>query len=425
MEENTMIALASEYIDAHREEMLDLWETLVSTESGNSDKEGVDRVCEILRQELECSGAQTTVVEMEKRGNFLRAEFCPRNHTESTEDAPSVIRSRSAENVPLAMPEQRAAGKSENGTARPGGILLIGHMDTVFAKGTIAKNPFRIEDGKAYGPGILDMKAGLVMTVFILRALKACGYEKRPIRVVFAGDEENGHRESTAQEEIRRACAGCSAAFNFETGFLDDGLVIGRKGSCRVTVDVEGVASHAGNDPERGRSAILEMAHKVIEIQKLNDYEHGLFVNVGVINGGTVANAVPGNCQIQIDIRYEDKNRLENTLDEIRRIAEEIHVPDTKAAVTMTRPSEVMPPSEANKTLFEHVKRAAKRIGYGDVTTKTVGGWSDSCLAAACGVPVVCAMGVKGANNHSMEEYAVVDTLFARTKLALASIITL
>lgn len=387
MEDKMMVLKAGEYVDRHRTEMMELWERLVSTESGNSDKEGVDRVCGILEKELRDSGAETAVVQMEKKGNLLRAEFHPER-----EEAP---------------------------------ILLIGHMDTVFARGTLEKNPFRVEDGKAHGPGILDMKAGLVMAVFILRALDACGYEKHPLRVVFAGDEENGHRESTAEEEIRNACKGCKAAFNFETGFLDDGLVVGRKGSCRVTVNVTGVAAHAGNDPERGRSAILEMAHKVIEIQKLNDYEHGLFVNVGLINGGTVVNAVPGNCGIQIDIRYEDRKRLDSTIRRIREITEETHVPDTSAEVSMTKPSEVMEVSEANLQLFRHVEKAAELIGYGPLKTRKTGGWSDSCLAAACGVPVVCSMGVKGANNHSMEEYAVVDTLFSRTKLALAAIITL
>lgn len=387
MEDKMMVLKAGEYVDRHRTEMMELWERLVSTESGNSDKEGVDRVCGILEKELRDSGAETAVVQMEKKGNLLRAEFHPER-----EEAP---------------------------------ILLIGHMDTVFARGTLEKNPFRVEDGKAHGPGILDMKAGLVMAVFILRALDACGYEKHPLRVVFAGDEENGHRESTAEEEIRNACKGCKAAFNFETGFLDDGLVVGRKGSCRVTVNVTGVAAHAGNDPERGRSAILEMAHKVIEIQKLNDYEHGLFVNVGLINGGTVVNAVPGNCGIQIDIRYEDRKRLDSTIRRIREIAAETHVPDTSAEVSMTKPSEVMEVSEANLQLFRHVEKAAELIGYGPLKTRKTGGWSDSCLAAACGVPVVCSMGVKGANNHSMEEYAVVDTLFSRTKLALAAIITL
>lgn len=387
MDEKKMIEAASEYIDMHREEMMALWETLVSTESGNSDKEGVDRVCAILEQELKASGAETETIPMEKKGNLLRGEFQPDGEKEA--------------------------------------ILLIGHMDTVFAKGTLAKNPFRIEDGRAYGPGVLDMKGGLVIAVFVLRALRACGYDRHPIRVVFAGDEENGHRESTAEAEILRASDGCMAAFNFETGLLDDSLVVGRKGSCRVTMTVTGVAAHAGNDPERGRSAILEMAHKIIEVQALNDYAHGLLVNVGLIEGGTVVNAVPVNCQIQIDIRYEDRKRLDATIEALREIAAKSHVPDTKAEIAMTKPSAVMEVSEANLHLFEHVKQAAELIGYGEVRTKTVGGWSDSCLAASCGVPVVCSMGVKGAKNHSMDEYAVVDTLFSRAKLALASIITL
>lgn len=388
MEDKELIAKAAQYIDGHKDGMLKLWERLVSTESGSADKEGVDMVCRMLEEELRMSRTETEIIFMEKAGNLLKGIF----HGERKE--------------------------------KP--ILLIGHMDTVFPKGTLEKNPFRVDgEGKVHGPGCLDMKAGLVIAVFVLRALEAAGYEKRPIRVVFAGDEETGHRNSTAADEIRKISAGCEAAFNFETGFLDDGLVVGRKGSCRVTVTVTGVASHAGNDPERGRSAILEMAHKIIEIQKLHDFENGLYVNVGVIKGGTVANAVPGSCEIQVDIRYEDRERLDKTIGRIKEIAASHVVPDTTAEVSMTPPSSFMKASDGNLKLFEHVKRTADRIGYGEVKTKTVGGWSDSCLAAECGVPVVCAMGVKGANNHSMEEYAVLDTLPERAKLALAAIITL
>ena len=388
MEDREKIALAVQYIDAHKAEMMKLCEQLVSIESGSADKEGVDRVCGILKAELDASSVRTRVIPMENAGNLLTGVF-----HEEREEKP---------------------------------VLLIGHMDTVFAKGTLEKNPFRIDEkGLVHGPGCLDMKPGLVMAVFILRALEACGYDRRPIRIAFAGDEETGHRQSTAADEIRKICEGCEAAFNFETGFLDDGLVVARKGSCRVMVKVKGVAAHAGNDPQRGRSAILEMAHKVIEIQKLHDFENGLFVNVGVINGGTVSNAVPGYCEIKIDIRYEDRERFHKTIERIREIAASHVVPDTTAEVEMTEPSDFMTASEGNLRLFEHVRRAAEMIGYGEVTTKAVGGWSDSCLAASCGVPVVCAMGVKGANNHSMEEYAVADTIFDRTKLALASIITL
>ena len=351
------------------------------------DKEGVYRVGAVLKDELESAGVETAVIPMERFGNLLTGVW-----------------------------NKEAAGQP---------IVLIGHMDTVFAKGTLEKNPFRIdENGNAHGPGVLDMKAGLVIVVYVLKALHEYGYGKRPIRVVFAGDEENGHRQTNAESEIRKLCAGCAAAFNFETGFIDDGLVVGRKGSCRVTLTVHGVAAHAGNDPQRGRNAILEMAHKIIEIQKLHDFEHGLFVNVGVIQGGTVANAVAASCEVGIDIRYDSFERLEETLQAIKKIAETRTVPDTTADVTWTKPSTVMPVSEKNLELFRHVQKTADMIGYGKLQTKKVGGWSDSCLAAAEGVPVVCAMGVKGANNHSMEEYAVAETLFSRAKLALASIIT-
>ena len=286
MEDRELIVKTSAYIDRHRDEMLSLWEKIVSIESGTPDKEGVDRVGAVLKNELESAGVETAVIPMERFGNLLTGVW-----------------------------HKEAAGQP---------IVLIGHMDTVFAKGTLEKNPFRIdENGNAHGPGVLDMKAGLVIAVYILKALHEYGYGKRPIRVVFAGDEENGHRQTNAESEIRKLCAGCAAAFNFETGFIDDGLVVGRKGSCRVTLTVHGVAAHAGNDPQRGRNAILEMAHKVIEIQKLHDFEHGLFVNVGVIQGGTVANAVAASCEVGIDIRYDSFERLEETLQAIKKIAEE------------------------------------------------------------------------------------------------------
>lgn len=388
MDEKTMIRQALAYIDENHDAMLALWEKLVCCESGTSDKEDVDRICELLREELEQSSVVTEVIPMEQCGNMLKGEF----HGERKE--------------------------------KP--ILLIGHMDTVFPRGTLAKNPFRIdENGIAHGPGCLDMKAGLTIAIFALRALEACGYEKRPLRIVIAGDEETGHRKSNAREEIFKVCEGCEAAFNFETGFPDDGLVVGRMGSCRVAMKITGVGAHAGNDPQRGRSAILEAAHKTIEIQKLHDFADGLYVNVGVIKGGTVSNAIPAECEIVIDIRYNSMAKLERALNRIKEIAAHQTVPDTSAELSIMDPSEVMEENEKNLKLFEHVKQAAELIGYGEVTTKTVGGWSDSCIVSAGGIPVVCAMGIKGENNHTMQEYAIAETLFSRAKLALASIITL
>lgn len=386
-EQKTAIGLADEYLRTHESEMLALWRRLVETESGTMDKEGCDAIGRLLEKELRDSGAETEIVPMETKGNFLRAVW-----GETTAKAP---------------------------------ILFCGHMDTVFPKGTLEKNPFRIENGIAHGPGCLDMKAGLVIAVFVLRALRAAGYHDRAIRVAFPADEEGGHRYSTAKEEILRSAAGCAAAFNFETGYPDDGLVVGRKGSFRAVFEVSGVAAHSGNAPEKGRSAILQAAHQVIELQKLNDLEHGTSVNVGVIRGGTTVNAVPDFCTLDIDVRFTKEENLRKTQDAMQRIADTVFVPGTSTKLISKGVNQVMEPNDAIMGLFEHIRRTAEETGYGAVKPIRVGGWSDACLIASLGVPVVCAMGVKGENNHSPMEYAIVDSLLSRARLAAAAVITL
>jgi len=372
------------YIDSHREEMLALWEEIVSTESPTSDKQAVDTVGCILRRELEGAGAHVRVEKVETKGDVIYAEW---------------------------------------GGGNPGKpIVLCGHMDTVFPKGTLQERPFCMKDGKAYGPGILDMKGGLVIAVYVIKALAAAGYCGRPLHTVFPGDEENGHRQSNVKDIVLRLVQGAGAAFNFETGFPSDGLVVGRKGSCRLSLDVTGVSAHAGNCPEDGRSAILEMAHKVIEIQKLNDLARGTSVNVGIISGGTVVNAIPGQCHIDIDIRYTKRELLDQTLEAIRNISDTSTVEDCSCKLTMQSISVVMETNDQIMELFEHVKQTAQDIGYGEVSPVCSGGWSDANLIADAGVPVICGMGVKGEFNHTPREYAVVESLFERAKLAAISI---
>ena len=385
--ERIKIDQVSAYVDAHRQEMLDLWQRLVETESGNSDKAGCDAVCRILKEELERTQVETAVIEMEAKGNFLSGVW------------------------------------GNDNPGRP--VLLCGHMDTVFAPGTLEKNPFRMEENKAYGPGVLDMKAGLVIAVFVIRALAHAGYCARPIRVAFPGDEENGHRQSTAPQELERVAQGCAAALNFETGYLSDGLVVGRKGSCRFSVEVKGVSAHSGNDPAKGRNAILEMAHKVIRLQALNDLEHGTSVNVGIIRGGTVVNAVPDQCMVDVDERFTKEERLRTLLEQAREITETTFVDGCCSTMTVSSSSAIMEDTPGVMALFAHIQSTAREIGYGQVSPLKVGGWSDASLIASVGVPVVCGLGAKGEFNHTTKEYALVDSLFSRTKLAAAAILTL
>ena len=378
---------AFRFIDAHREEMQALWRELVMMESGSGYKAGVDAVAVRLKKELDDCGATTQIVAFEEAGNMLVG-----------------------------------AVKGDAGKAP---VLFIGHMDTVFKQGTVEKRPFTIQDGKAYGPGVLDMKGGIVTFLYAIKALKAAGYDTRPIKVLLAGDEEVGHLHSTAADVFMAEAKGAAAAFNCETGFVDDGIVVGRKGTAQFSVEVKGVSAHAGNDPENGRNAILELSHKIIAIQALTDWNDGTTYNVGVIQGGSVPNAVPDYAKIDIDVRYRNPEDLPGITKQLEDIGAKTYVEGTSTTVIMKNGFKPMKTTEAGKELFQLVKTVYEENGFGAPYEKYVGGGSDSAYSVLAGVPTVCAMGVKGARNHSPEEYAVVETLFERAKLLSACVLKL
>ena len=371
--------IIADYVDSHRDEMLSLWEEIVNMESGSQNKAGIDAVAERLQQVLAAEGAAAKIVEMAKAGNMLVAEV--------------------------------GAGRSKPA------VLFMGHMDTVFPLGTVAKRPFTIRDGKAYGPGALDMKGGIVAAMYAIKALNAAGYDVRPLKVILAGDEEIAHANSNAAEVFLREAKGAAAALNCETGFVDDAIVTGRKGTAVFTLEVKGVGVHAGNEPENGRSAILEISHKVIDIQNLTNWELGTTFNVGVIEGGIVPNAVPGYAKIVVDIRYQDPALLPDIARQLAEVAAKQYVPDTSTTLTQTPGIAPMQTTEGVQRLLEVVKKTYAEMGLGTPYGKYVGGGSDSAYSVIAGVPTVCAMGVKGGRNHSPEEFAIVDTLFERAKL--------
>ena len=371
--------IIADYVDSHRDEMLSLWEELVNMESGSQNKAGIDAVAERLQQVLAAEGAAAKIVEMAKAGNMLVAEV--------------------------------GAGRSKPA------VLFMGHMDTVFPLGTVAKRPFTIRDGKAYGPGALDMKGGIVAAMYAIKALNAAGYDVRPLKVILAGDEEIAHANSNAAEVFLREAKGAAAALNCETGFVDDAIVTGRKGTAVFTLEVKGVGVHAGNEPENGRSAILEISHKVIDIQNLTNWELGTTFNVGVIEGGIVPNAVPGYAKIVVDVRYQDPALLPDIERQLAEVAAKQYVPDTTTTLAQTPGIAPMQTTGGVQQLFEIVKKTYAEMGLGKPYGKYVGGGSDSAYSVIAGVPTVCAMGVKGGRNHSPEEFAIVDTLFERAKL--------
>lgn len=374
------------YIDGHRDAMIDFWRQLVQIESGSANKAGVDAVAHRVQEELDTIGAHTEIHEMKRAGNMLVSVL--------NEDLPEAP------------------------------VLLLGHMDTVFPDGTVAARPFTLRDGKAYGPGVLDMKGGVTIAVFAMKALKEAGWAKRPVRLVLAGDEEVGHCDSDCDQQIMEQARGAVAAFNCESGRLGNEVVVQRNGALTYRMDVTGIAAHAGNEPEKGRSAILEVAHKVIAIQNLTDWQQGTTYNVGVISGGTVANAVPDTASILIDVRYLKKEYVLNIEAKLQDVAHTTYVNGTKTS--LTRLSCCIPMERMTETdgLLAKVQDAYASFGMPRPSGITVGGGSDSAYTVAAGVPTICAMGVEGSRHHSPEEYASVESLYARAK-ALAYVVTM
>lgn len=370
------------YIDDHKAQMMDLWQDLVNQDSPASYREGVDLVAKRVFKELEEAGASTR---WDEEGKALIAEI---------------------------PGDSRAP------------VLLLGHIDTVFPVGEAARRPFTVEGSRVTGPGALDMKGGVAVMLSALKALHSAGFSGRPLKVILVSDEEIAHNGSKATVMLQREARGCAACFNCETGYEDNSLVIGRKGGVVFKAAVHGIAAHAGNNPRQGRSAIWEMAKKIDDIQNMTDWDKGITFNVGTIKGGTVSNAIPGYCEVEGDIRFQDPDISPFVKEELLKVLNHTYMEGTKTELLLYHEGMLpMKMTEENRKLFEFVKKTGEENGIPVSEGKLVGGGSDSGYVVYAGVPTVCAMGVKGRFNHTRDEYAIKDSLFERAKLLGAVIL--
>lgn len=370
-------------IDQSHEEMLQLWSDLVNIDSGSVHKAGVDAVADRIEKELKAIGFKTRQVEYEKAGNTLVAEY---------------------------------------GDCSKDFIMFIGHMDTVFNKvGTAKERPFTIdENGLAHGPGCLDMKGGDTILITVMKTLIGLGYKKHGFKIVLAGDEEVAHPFSDAPDVISKEAKGALCAFNFETGFPDNGIVVARKGVLAFTIETFGRSTHVGNAPENGRSALVEMAHHILDLEALTDLDKGYNITCGVISGGTVRNCTPDYCKCVCDMRVKSLEQMSEMQKVIEDKLAKQYVPDTSTKFTVDAiflPQVIVPGTEE---LFNFVKDIYEELGYGTPYMKHVGGGSDSAYTTVAGVPTLCALGVQGEGNHTVREYAIVDSLYKRAKLMCA-----
>jgi len=301
---------------------------------------------------------------------------------------------------------------------KPGGpydVLLIGHMDTVFPAGTAAARPFTVKGQRAYGPGVNDMKSGLLLAYYVLGAMHKTGaLSKAAICVALNCDEEIGSRYS--RHWIEELARNSRYALILEPARPNGALVRQRKGVRRYTLEISGVAAHAGVDPEKGRSAIQEMAHWILALHALTDYSTGTTVNVGVVEAGTAPNVVAANAKAEVDLRVVDIAEADKVESTMRNLAAQ---PKTAGVTARFICGIERPPLNPSPQSLE-LCRAIEHIGAGlgvDVHWTPTGGGSDGNFTAALGVPTIDSLGPVGGGSHGNGEYMEIQSLQPRFNL--------
>jgi glutamate carboxypeptidase len=379
-----------DWLAAQRGAMIEALRAMVDTDGGSYDKAGVDAVGAQVARFMAERGIPVETIRGERFGDCLRA----------TVDA---------------------GGGEGRGNSRTN-IVLMGHRDTVFPKGEPQRRPFTIEGDRAYGPGVADMKAGLVMNMFVLAAFKRFGGAPGPLVGLFTGDEEIGSPEG--RPVIEAEARGARVVFNSEPGRPDQGVVTGRKGGVFSVFDIEGKAAHSGGNFEAGISAIGELAHKIAAIHALTDLKRGITLNVGLVQGGQSVNTVAPWAQGQIDLRYVEPADRDEVMAKIEAIVAKSFVPGTKARLTIKGEFLPLTQDAASKRVYQLYSGAARDSGF-EARENFSGGCADSGFTAAMGAPTLCAVGPVGGKAHSPEEYLELDSLVPRAQALARAILRL
>lgn len=293
-------------------------------------------------------------------------------------------------------------------------VLVLGHLDTIWPPGTLEISPFRVERGRAYGPGIFDMKSGIAIAIHALESLAQSGrLRNRRVTVLLTSDEEIGCGTSRALiEELARQS---EFVLCMEAPLGPDGaLKTSRKALGIFRIRVQGRAAHAGNDHQRGISAVEELAHQILRLSQLTDYEQGTTVTVGKLSGGVVGNQVAGDAEALGDFRVASKEEEGRVVRAIEGLTPVLPGARVHATAEVNRP--LMKPSPESRRLFRRAQDAAAGIGM-TLTEASAGGGSDAQFAAALGVPVLDGLGCPGDGMFTDEEHVVVADLPRRVAL--------
>jgi glutamate carboxypeptidase len=376
MNHDTILA----YFEEKQPAILETIQMLVELETPSADKARLDAFAQLLADRYAAVGARTEIIPSAERGNHVRAIF----------DDPAYVAD------PQAAP-----------------ALILCHFDTVWNVGSLATHPFRVdEQGWAYGPGIFDMQSSLALVEYMLAGVQDLKLSlPRPVVLLATADEEIGSHSSRdlIEEEARRA----AYVLVMESPLPGGVLKTARKGSGNFTVTVTGRAAHAGVEPERGISAIQEMAHQVLRLHGLNNPEKGTTVNVGTVTGGTHVNVVAPHATAKVDVRawsQAEMDRIDHCIRNLRPALEgaEIHVEGGENRPALE--------TKVTRDLF----RQAQTIGQGfglALQEGSTGGGSDGNLTGALGVPTLDGLGVPGHGAHADHEHIEVDQIAGRAAL--------
>jgi glutamate carboxypeptidase len=360
-------------------------ERLVNVDCGSYTKSGVDEVGRWMADRLAEAGAEVTVEPHADLGDTVVATF------------------------PAAAEGPR--------------VLMVGHLDTVFSEGTAAAWPFTVRDGRVYGPGVTDMKSGLLAGLYAIRAVQSLG----PLpfgRLVFIANPDEEIGSPSSSPIIRRHAGESDVGLVLECARANGDIVSARKGVVDFLVRLRGRAAHAGIEPEKGRSAVVEAAHRTLALTDLNGRWPGVTINVGVSRGGTRPNVVAEEATLEIDMRAVTRAALEEAEAELRRTAANTVIPDIGVEVEERGRHWPMEKSNGTARLVEHAVDLAGRLGF-ELKDAATGGASDANTIAGLGVPTLDGLGPVGGADHSPDEYLELDSIVPRTTLLAALLLAI
>ena len=376
-----------EKIDSLYDKYVRIWEDVCNIESPTASKEGVDAVGKYFADFAQARGWQVERFPQPLVGDVVCITMNP-----------------DAKGIP---------------------VSISGHMDTVHPIGSFGYPPVHIEGDKIYGPGVCDCKGGLVVGLLAMEALDECGFKDRPVQLLLQSDEEGGSRLSK-KETIKYICrrASNSVAFINLEPYSPGKICVRRKGIITFTFKIHGIEAHSSKCATDGASAILEAAHKIIELEKLKDAE-GLTCNCGVILGGTVPNTVPGYCEFKANIRFASSEQLEKAREYVKEVADTLYTKGCTCEIEESGFRVAMEHCDRNMELAERINEIFKEVGITELELFGGTGGSDAADATVFGLSAVDCLGAAGGRIHSPDEFALLSSLDEMPKRIAALICNL